>query len=272
MKVKINNIEVDFHIEGDRYSGDNTALVHHNDDLTASTNWARQGYIVSHLFQSPQVHQFQARITELIRHILKLCNLTDDLAFPLEYYHHLIKQYHQHLSVVDHAKLILSQNFPFNIKLIEKRVSEICQTEVHNLNPHTKERVFHFRIIRPNSNDNNPLHRDVWLEEYHDAINIYVPICGSNEFSSLTLIPGSHLWAENQIVRTEKGAKVNNIQFNVPALLEAKQPIEIIRPNPKSNEILVFSPYLLHGGAINLNENITRISLEMRFWRKKEIN
>jgi ectoine hydroxylase-related dioxygenase (phytanoyl-CoA dioxygenase family) len=172
------------------------------------------------------------------------------------------------LSVVDHAKLIQSSDFPIDVKMMEERVSEICQAEVHNLNPYTKDGVFHFRIIRPQSNDNNPLHRDVWLEEYHDGINIYVPICGSNEHSSLTLVPGSHYWTEDEIARTAKGARVNGIQYNVPALVDAKREMEVIRPHPKANEILVFSPYLLHGGAVNLNQDTTRISVEMRFWRK----
>ena len=269
MKVKINDTEVDFRTEGERFTGENKVLLHQHDDLTAHTQWAGQGYKVADFLPEVHYHEFQAGMTAHIRQILKACDLTDDEAFPLEKYHHLIQQYPQHLSVVDRAKLIQSHDFPVDIHLIEQRVSEICQAEVHNLNPYTKERVFHFRIIRPQSNDNNPLHRDVWLEEYHDGINIYVPICGSNEFSSLTLVPGSHHWTEDQIERTAKGAKVNGIQYNVPALLDARQEMQVIRPNPKVNEILVFSPYLLHGGAVNLNQDTTRISLEMRFSRKK---
>jgi hypothetical protein len=44
------------------------------------------------------------------------------------------------------------------------------------------------------------------------------------------------------------------------------EPLHLLRPNPAPSEVLLFSPYLLHGGAVNLNENETRISLEMRFW------
>jgi ectoine hydroxylase-related dioxygenase (phytanoyl-CoA dioxygenase family) len=43
-------------------------------------------------------------------------------------------------------------------------------------------------------------------------------------------------------------------------------PIE--RPDPQAGEVLVFSPYLIHGGAMNFNSDVTRLSLEMRFWRK----
>jgi ectoine hydroxylase-related dioxygenase (phytanoyl-CoA dioxygenase family) len=44
----------------------------------------------------------------------------------------------------------------------------------------------------------------------------------------------------------------------------------MIRPNPSENEVLVFSPYLVHGGGYNTNIDITRISLEMRFWKIDE--
>jgi ectoine hydroxylase-related dioxygenase (phytanoyl-CoA dioxygenase family) len=40
----------------------------------------------------------------------------------------------------------------------------------------------------------------------------------------------------------------------------------LIRPNPKENEVMLFSPYLVHGGGYNFNADVTRISLEMRFW------
>jgi len=39
----------------------------------------------------------------------------------------------------------------------------------------------------------------------------------------------------------------------------------MIRPNPSINEILVFSPYLIHGCSDNHNEHMTRMSLEIRF-------
>jgi ectoine hydroxylase-related dioxygenase (phytanoyl-CoA dioxygenase family) len=52
----------------------------------------------------------------------------------------------------------------------------------------------------------------------------------------------------------------------VPAVKNSETPLELIRPNPSASEVLVFSPYLLHGGAVNLNADATRLSLEMRFW------
>ena len=41
----------------------------------------------------------------------------------------------------------------------------------------------------------------------------------------------------------------------------------MITPNPAFDEVLVFTPYALHGGGVNLNKDTTRVSLEMRFWK-----
>jgi hypothetical protein len=75
-------------------------------------------------------------------------------------------------------------------------MSELLNQELIVCNPYDDQRVFHFRVIRPLSGDNNPLHRDVWLEDYKDCINLYIPIAGSNALSSLIIAPQSHRWSE----------------------------------------------------------------------------
>jgi ectoine hydroxylase-related dioxygenase (phytanoyl-CoA dioxygenase family) len=39
----------------------------------------------------------------------------------------------------------------------------------------------------------------------------------------------------------------------------------MIRPNPNINQMMIFSPYLIHGCSSNDNINMTRFSLEIRF-------
>ena len=55
--------------------------------------------------------------------------------------------------------------------------------------------------------------------------------------------------------------------FTVPSVVGAAYPIALERPDPGRNEVLVFSPYLIHGGAYNQQPDRTRASFEMRFWR-----
>lgn len=259
-----------YQIEGEKAFGKNTVLLHQDDDLTAQTPWGDEGYHISSFLPEREYQLFERGVHILFEKFLRKAGITTNKETLLSDYHHLIgDRYDVHLAVVNQAKLLQTEDFPIDVHILEERISELCKLPVKAINPYNGDKVFHFRIIRPHSNDNNPLHRDVWLEEYHDCINIYAPICGSNYLSSLTLVPGSHHWNEAMIEKTIKGAKVNGIQFNVPAVTDSKLPLQIIRPNPKPNQVLIFSPYLLHGGATNLNEDMTRISLEMRFWRKQ---
>jgi hypothetical protein len=86
-----------------------------------------------------------------------------------------------------------------------------------------------FRICRPSficPNDFNPCHRDIYLDFYRNTVNIYMPICGSNEHSSLTIQPGSHLWKENETCITQGGAyfKSINKKYSVDAIVASKRP------------------------------------------------
>ena len=60
---------------------------------------------------------------------------------------------------------------------------------------------------------------------------------------------------------------MNGLAYSVPAVTGARHPMKLVRPDPGPNEVLIFSPYLIHGAAVNFNPDTTRVSLEMRFWR-----
>jgi hypothetical protein len=73
---------------------------------------------------------------------------------------------------------------------------------------------------------------------------------------------------ESAIERTVEGAILNGTSYTVPCVISILDEMpKLIRPNPKENEVMLFSPYLVHGGGYNFNENITRMSLEIRFWK-----
>ena len=120
--------------------------------------------------------------------------------------------------------------------------------------------------------DINPPHKDSYIPAYQDVINLWIPITGCNYKSSLPIYPGSHLFNENQIFRTDlRGAIVNNNIYNVPCILKTSHgKIKMIRPNPKLKDILLFTPHLIHGAAFN-RSNQTRIALELRLPRKKAV-
>ena len=61
----------------------------------------------------------------------------------------------------------------------------------------------------------------------------------------------------------------NNLKFSVPIVVKTSPDLKLIRPNPKNNELMIFSSYLIHGGAKNENKSTTRVSIELRFWRSR---
>ena len=268
MKVSVNQHLVTYQIEGESNPGENRVLLASSVDLTAGTTWADTGYIVAPFLAPAEQQQLQEGLAELVREALRSAGMPVAADFPVSEYHRVVgDDQARHLAVVNTTKEYTLDRLPVPVALLEARVGELCGRPVQARNPFDDARIFHLRIVRPGRSDNNPLHRDVWLPDYDNCVNIYVPVAGSTADSSLTLIPGSHWWPENQTERTQQGAVYNGITYTVPGVKGAPEPLELIRPNPGPKEVLLFSPYLLHGGAVNLNADATRISLEMRFWQ-----
>ena len=189
-----------------------------------------------------------------------------------------LENYHNEINNEEHTKILNSMPYKKNINseinefcnYIEKKISEIVNENIKIFNDD-----IWIRICRPNNicdNDNNPYHKDVYLDFYKNIVNIYLPIIGSNEKSSLSIQPESHKWNENETMTTKGGGyfKSTNKKYSVDAIVSSIKTLKLIRPNPTENQLLLFSPYLIHGGASNLNENTTRISLEIRFIKNDE--
>jgi hypothetical protein len=268
MDYQVNQTSFHYDVVGSRQYGDNVVLLHQATDLTAKTSWCKTGYSIEKLFEDALYEHFQHATYNLLVALWRKASLPIPDSFQLDQYHKLANTKEKHLAAVDQTKLIDVTGFPIAIDLLENRISTICNENLIVKNPYDGQTVFHFRVIRPRQHDNNPLHRDVWLEDYKDCINLYIPVTGSNENSSLVIVPGSHHWPESKIEKTTAGALVNDVKFNVPAVTKIEGRPEYVRPDPKHNEVLIFSPYLIHGGAVNLNPDNTRISIEIRLWKK----
>ncbi|UOQ95845.1 phytanoyl-CoA dioxygenase family protein [Hymenobacter sp. 5317J-9] len=249
-------------------AGDNTVLLATDVDLSAQAAWAAAGFVVVPGLAPAQQAQLQAGLAELLREALRHagCDVASD--FDISQYHRAIgDDPARHLAVIAQTKAYEMAQLPVAPALLEALVSQACGQPVRAHNPNVQEAVFHLRIVRPHHADQNPLHRDAWLPRYRHALNIYLPVAGSTAQSALALVPGSHHWPESAVERTAGGAIYYGVPYTVPGVLRPARPLELIRPNPGPDEVLVFSPYLLHGGAANLNPDATRVSLEMRFWR-----
>lgn len=268
MEYIVNGHRLSYEAEGKTARGENEVLLSKAVDLTSKTSWAKNGFSIQPLFDKHTFQEFISGTKELLINAWRNSGLDVDRNFPLDQYHQKAISTEQHLKAVDKTKLLDVDALPLGVKKMEERISEICKTDLVAKNPFDNQSIFHFRVIRPKRADNNPLHRDVWLEDYDDCINLYIPIAGSNPNSSLIIFPGSHLWPESRLEKTTEGALINGVKFNVPAITSISGEYEVTRPDPKENDVLVFSPYLVHGGAVNLNPDTTRISIEMRLWKK----
>ncbi|MGI4741890.1 MAG: phytanoyl-CoA dioxygenase family protein [Janthinobacterium lividum] len=268
MQVRINQRDVTYDVQGEAGRTDGRVLLAAEEDLSAGTTWAADGYTVASFLPPAEQAALREGLAQLVRRALADVGRPVPADFDVAHYHHVVGNDRDlHLAVVRRTKEYQqAEALPLPASLLAQRVGELCGRPVRALNPWDGERFFHLRLIRPGQADNNPLHRDVWLPDYHNCLNIYLPVAGSTAQSSLTLVPGSHHWPENRTLRTAGGAVSNGVAFTVPGVLGSAEPLDIIRPNPGAGEVLLFSPYLLHGGAVNLNADETRISLEMRFW------
>src|SRR6187431_1737811 len=217
MKYVVNKSDLQYSADGKKFRGDDSVLLNSAVDLTANTSWTKAGFTIEKLFNQNDFDTFKANTKSLLLKCWRDAGLSLPDDFSLDQYHQLVHTRDEHLMAIEKTKLLSVQSFPIDITILEKRISEICKEELIVKNPYDNQSIFHFRVIRPQQPDNNPLHRDVWLEDYKDCINLYIPICGSNDLSSLIIIPGSHHWPESQIERTLEGAQIGSSKYNVPA-------------------------------------------------------
>lgn len=282
--VKINERIIDLPIKAERFApGKNEVLFNIDESpVKISLPWSRQGYTIQKFLSPKKNETLRKGIKNIIVDILNSINVNTE-GFELHNYHKFVND-DTHIKFADAIRAgsdgtggISMDKFPLPIEDIDKRISEICETKVtarkiFDLGEGKTYTVKHFwiRVVRPQHyKDNNPPHRDVHLDRSRGAVNLYFPLAGSTVDSSLPLIPGSHFWPETEIVRTYGEAYVNDVKYTNPATVAAVRGLNLITPNPGPEEVMVFTPYTIHGGGYNFNEDTTRVSLEMRFWIKK---
>ena len=184
-----------------------------------------------------------------------------------------LEKYHLEITEDEHAEIL--HNMPCK-KDATPESYEFCEQLERSISAIVKKpvRVFNndiwIRICRPthiSDSDYNPCHKDIYLDFYRNTVNIYLPIVGSNDKSSLMMEPGSHRWNENETIVTSGGTylKKKGKKYSVDAVIASRRPLNMVRPNPSIDEMILFSPYMIHGCSSNNNKDQTRISLEIRF-------
>lgn len=273
MKYTINGRSAFLDIAGHPKFGEDRCLLEQDDNLVEGCEWQEQGFVVAPLLDWTTLKLLQDGVRELLREALRRSGSPIDEAFSLDRYHHYCPDQQTHLNVIQglRSKAML-ENLPIDYRILDEKVSELCGRQVScNVKSRVAAGYFFIRLVRPlPCHDNNPPHKDVWLDRLRHGLNLYLPLAGSNDNSSLALVPRSHKWNESSIPRTLPGESINGVSYSVPSVMMPDGELKMIRPEVSPREALIFSPYLIHGGAINFNSDITRVSLEMRFWRVSE--
>jgi hypothetical protein len=184
-----------------------------------------------------------------------------------------LRSYHKYLTNSDnHFKV---STWALDYRLFGKRFFEVRDQVEQLLHRSLKvKKISHagvegeyvgFRVLRPGQNDHNPFHRDSWIPYWQDTVNIWLPICGFENANSIQLIPGSHRWSDDQILKTKSGVEIEGKKYHVPAAIGTVNNFSVETPLMKKGDALIFSPYLIHGNGENKLTDTTRVSLEFRF-------
>ena len=272
MQYTIDKQSYEIEYRGDSHAGADICLIDQEKDLTKGTEFHRYGFVVKEFLNEKKRELIRKNLLEGIAG--KLYDLS---IIPKDF-----EKYYNWISEEEHKNLIdslygdgrgLNAIDVFGAALVEEIedfVSIVLKRNVSMQMPGRDIQEIYCRIVRPSATtseyDNNPPHRDVWVPRLKNAINIFFPVVGCDENSILPIIPGSHFWKESEINRTSNGALIGSRNYTVPIVTDSKYGLDMIRPSVTDKDILIFSPYLIHGGGINLNTDATRISLEIRFW------
>jgi hypothetical protein len=269
MTVTIENQTLDFAISGETYVGDAEVLLHQDIDMLQDKPYHDVGFQIFDILNEAEFQILKTGFTQMIACFLGEAGVKNLEGFELIRYHEFAND-EAHSYVVKKIQHGLSiDTMPLGTQLLDEKIGEILGFPVESINSTLNHHTYSIRIVRPSRlTDNNPPHRDVWLDHLRNAVNIYLPICGSDVNSALPILPGSHLWKESEIERTRAGAVINGVTYTVPCVVGSAYGLSMKRPNPKPGQAMLFSPYLVHGGGYNLNTATSRVSLEMRFWKK----
>ena len=99
-------------------------------------------------------------------------------------------------------------------------------------------------------------------------VNLWVPIAGVTEKTSLPLAPSSHLISESEIIRTFEGGVIEGNKYRVRLIKEWGGSCSLVRSKVAYGQVLTFSSHLIHGLATNEEDDLTRTALEFRLFKK----
>jgi hypothetical protein len=253
--------------------GDDIILSNEINDITFNQTWYDKGHTSSRFLDNTQFKELINGITNTITKLIRDELDVDTTGFTLETYHKYVRSNEEHFKIVSKTRDLFSSDFGFPIKKMIPKFESLLGFELTDEIPYSSENEHIIvRINRPQSNDYNPPHKDMY-ESYDKGknfqfLNFWVPIAGVTNKSSLPISPKSHLISEKDILRTIDGGKVGVNEYRVCLIKEWDGGSKLKRADVVDGEVLMFSSHMIHGLAINDETNKTRVALEFRLFKK----
>ncbi|GGG22562.1 hypothetical protein [Pontibacter amylolyticus] len=274
---KIDNKEFEFPTDGApefRYGGKDVVSALET-DITFGQKWYKSGYSIFNFLEEEEFHHLKEGLTNSVEKIIREELGINTNGFRLESYHEYVTSDEDHYKVILKTRDLYLREFKFLFETLFRKFEDHIGFGLTDIDPKTKEPIYIIvRINRPGSNDFNPPHKDVYhFMDGPDSyipqfLNIWIPISGVTPKSSLPLVESSHLLPESSILRTTEGGVIGKNKYNVRMVKEWAKSNQLKRTKVTYGEALIFSSHLVHGLAVNEEQDTTRVSLEFRLFKK----
>lgn len=253
--------------------GEDKVLSNEFSDITYTQDWYPEGYTSLPFLWNEEFLDLKEGITQTIKRISEDVVGKPLDGFTLENYHKYVTLNEQHFKVVSKTRDLYSSHFGFPIKdMIPKFEALLGFKLTDRITDTDLDEHIIVRINRPKSNDYNPPHKDMYEGYDNDKnfqfLNFWVPVAGVTDKSSLPISPKSHRISENKILRTIDGGKVGSNSYRVVLIKEWDGSSDLVRAKVDYGQVLMFSSHMIHGLAINEEEDVTRVALEFRLFKK----
>jgi hypothetical protein len=252
--------------------GDNITLSTQETDVVFSQPWYNEGFTAVEFLNLEEFAHLKKGLTDAVLRIIENTLGIQPEGFTLEKYHHFVKSSEDHYKIVSRTRDLFSQDFNFPIEEMIPKFEKILGISLSDIDPKTGEKLHIIvRINRPKSTDFNPPHKDIYEEVDENNyippfVNLWIPIAGVTENSSLPIVPKSHKINENEILRTFDGGVVEGNTYRVRMIKEWAGDHKLERAKVQDGQVLFFSSHLIHGLAINEEEDLSRVALEFRLF------
>ncbi|HEY0414377.1 MAG TPA: phytanoyl-CoA dioxygenase family protein [Allosphingosinicella sp.] len=236
-------------------------------DITFGSDWYSDGFKTMPFLTDEEFALVRNEISNVIEKFIASLGV-DTTGFEIGKYHRFVTDDEMHLKVVGRTRDLFPEDFSLSMRDLVEKIEGLTGFKLTDIDPLSGERLHIIvRINRPRSTDYNPPHKDSYEDTSRHFLNVWVPICGVNERSSLPLAPGSHLLPEDKILRTLEGGVVAGKKYRVRSVAAWDGRSDLYRARVNEGELLIFSCHLIHGIAFNDQDDQTRVSLEFRLCR-----